>query len=54
MRMIYEQRTLDYVLQHMQNKINPKNTVNCSGSQSAIQAVDCWLDGTDKDIENIT
>ena len=48
------QKTLDTILQHMQNKeINPKDIVIFSDSQSAIQAVECWQDGTAKGIENI-
>ena len=48
------QKTLDSIQQHIDNRtIQPNNIVIFSDSQSAIQAVENWQEGTAKGIENI-
>ena len=48
------QKTLDSIHQHLEERsFKPNNIVIFSDSQSAIQAVDNWQDGTAKGIEDI-
>ena len=48
------QKTLDSIKEHVEeSKVRPNDIIIFSDSQSAIQAVDNWQDGTAKGIENI-